>query len=482
MDLDESFEEDWSPDRTLLPSIVTTIGPLSASSPKRSMRLSLEVGYLSSADSISRTMMSSFEDFPARSLGDLHLVAPLGGGRFGAVTAMRCQVTGELLAVKLPKTARDAPLLAHEVRAAQALAALPAPLHAEDRRECIIDYVGVVKADPASGRAGPGLIMPVLAGSLAAAASNHARVAASRLSVTTDFADFADASTAAGSRSHESAKAPAPPTVGLPIVVVQHVASCLCRALRACAAAGITHRDLRPANVLVAADGSRVVLSDFGIASLGPDDTSEAAAMTGSVLYASPERLRGMPHGPAADVWSLGICVAELLLGQHPYVAAGFLPAAAVHDAFGDAKFLALFEVFKLASASPAASPASVLSRSRMDDTLPAPDSLATSWMVELGEEVNFPHVARPATVNPGGAYFTLNVCDDDAHIDRVLQRHLIERLAASHGADAAGFVQACLWEDPGARATPAALLDAPFVRRALAKFPDDVRRCLRAR
>ncbi len=89
-------------------------------------------------------------------------------------------------------------------------------------------------------------------------------------------------------------------------------------ALRAAHAAGICHRDVKPANVLLRPDGSPV-LTDFGIADLA--DTSRltvTGGLTGSPAYIAPERLHGSEGNPASDLWSLGMLLYVAVEGRHP--------------------------------------------------------------------------------------------------------------------------------------------------------------------
>jgi serine/threonine-protein kinase len=85
----------------------------------------------------------------------------------------------------------------------------------------------------------------------------------------------------------------------------------------------VVHRDLKPGNVLAAADGS-VHLLDFGIAGLLAEGAAETrgTGAGGRLLtpeYASPEQVRGEPIGTASDVYSLGVMTYELLTGALPY-------------------------------------------------------------------------------------------------------------------------------------------------------------------
>jgi hypothetical protein len=90
-------------------------------------------------------------------------------------------------------------------------------------------------------------------------------------------------------------------------------------ALRAAHRAGITHRDVKPGNVLVAHDG-RIKLTDFGIARNASDAPMTTAGLVlGSPAYIAPERARGKQVGPASDLWSLGVTLYAMLNGRSPF-------------------------------------------------------------------------------------------------------------------------------------------------------------------
>jgi hypothetical protein len=90
-------------------------------------------------------------------------------------------------------------------------------------------------------------------------------------------------------------------------------------ALEAAHAQGIVHRDVKPGNVLLRADG-RVVLTDFGIATFpGDSSITSTGLLLGSPSYIAPERARGEQPGPASDLWSLGATLFTAVEGRPPF-------------------------------------------------------------------------------------------------------------------------------------------------------------------
>ena len=81
---------------------------------------------------------------------------------------------------------------------------------------------------------------------------------------------------------------------------------------------GIVHRDIKPDNVLFAADGA-VKVTDFGIAKIFEGSTSTTGTLMGTPAYASPEQITGQRIGPATDVYALGGVLYHLLTARAPF-------------------------------------------------------------------------------------------------------------------------------------------------------------------
>ncbi|MFJ4324532.1 serine/threonine-protein kinase [Streptomyces tricolor] len=113
----------------------------------------------------------------------------------------------------------------------------------------------------------------------------------------------------------------------LPTPTVLQLVACVARALDAVHAAGVVHRDLKPGNVLLAADGPWVI--DFGIARAAESTRlTRSGGFVGTPQYMSPEQGTGGDVTPASDVFSLGLIAAVAATGRHPYGSGGALTVA----------------------------------------------------------------------------------------------------------------------------------------------------------
>ena len=102
-------------------------------------------------------------------------------------------------------------------------------------------------------------------------------------------------------------------------------------ALQAAHDAGVVHRDVKPANIVVDADGY-ARLTDFGISkSAAGSQLTQTGEVLGTAHYLSPEQLQGESAGPASDIYSLAVVGYELLTGSRPFQGESLVATALAH-------------------------------------------------------------------------------------------------------------------------------------------------------
>jgi serine/threonine-protein kinase len=117
---------------------------------------------------------------------------------------------------------------------------------------------------------------------------------------------------------------------GVPFPIAINLVGQVCRGLQAAhdlrdengQRVGLIHRDISPPNVLVT-DSGTVKIVDFGVATTSSSETYGSGELKGKISYLAPEQLRGEPIDERVDVFTTGILLYLLTVGQHPFRASG---------------------------------------------------------------------------------------------------------------------------------------------------------------
>jgi tRNA A-37 threonylcarbamoyl transferase component Bud32 len=84
---------------------------------------------------------------------------------------------------------------------------------------------------------------------------------------------------------------------------------------------GVTHRDMKPANVIIL-EGGVVKVADFGLARIETSDLTQAGTIMGTPTYMSPEQFLGTPADGRSDIFSCGVMLYQFLTGERPFTGA----------------------------------------------------------------------------------------------------------------------------------------------------------------
>ncbi|KAJ7257537.1 kinase-like domain-containing protein [Mycena haematopus] len=189
----------------------------------------------------------------------------------------------------------------------------------------------------------------------------------------------------------------------------------------------IIHRDIKPSNVLCNSDGE-VKLCDFGVS--GELVNSIANTFVGTSIYMSPERIQGATYSVKSDIWSLGITLIELSVGQFPF-----------SGSFSDSEDSDL----EHDEDEP---------RSHQRDSLQVPLSAATRRR----------NRRRSKGVSLHGGGMMMSIIE---LMHQIVNEPSPRLPSGKFGADAEDFVNGCLEKDIDARRTPAQLFDYAWIEHS---------------
>ena len=101
--------------------------------------------------------------------------------------------------------------------------------------------------------------------------------------------------------------------------IASRITTQVCAALEAARKAGLVHRDVKPENILLTADGG-VKVADFGLSrTMAESRATQAGVLMGTAHYLAPEQVEGVESDHRADIYALGIVLYEMLTGETPF-------------------------------------------------------------------------------------------------------------------------------------------------------------------